>query len=471
MKQTILISLALLIIGSMSAYSQDTIAGWTFPTGTTGDKYCNLGTDENVDSKDLRATDINDNSREITYAEDNGNFAAKAVHWEEGKETKYWMVRFDAENYKDIVISSKQRSDGANPGPRDFAIDYKLGSAGEWKRLDSVVVKNDWTTGVIEELALSGHSDTYPNTISVRWIMTSDTSAYDSEVFEDGVSYIDDIMITGTYVEPNPQPIIAGWTFQDAFSSDYTPDTSIDANADFEIKLENANTGDPESFDLGSGYSTFAAYASGWADMSGQKYWMVKFKTEGYKDINFSSRQSSDSQYPGPSSFIVQYRVGGGEWMDVEGAEVQVDDTWFTGVLENVSLPEVCGDTTASVYLRWLSNSNTDFNGNTLSDNDETIIDNIRIRGEKNTIGTEDVKAPAKLEVSPVPADEVLYLSSDEKFAQVSIFSLQGERVKTVTEGETREINLNVANIRPGTYLLKITMDKGYVLTRKIVIL
>ncbi|MCF8231071.1 MAG: T9SS type A sorting domain-containing protein [Bacteroidales bacterium] len=471
MKKTILISLILMITGSISAYSQDTIAGWTFPTGTTDDKYCNLGTDANVGSKDLRATDIEDNAREITYTETNGDYAAKAVHWENGKDTKYWMVRFDAENYKDITINSKQRSAGANPGPRDFAVDYKLGSAGDWQRLDTVVVKNDWTTGVVENLALPEISDTYPNTISVRWIMISDTSAYDSEVFEDGISWIDDIMITGTYVEPNPDPILAGWSFPNAFSTEYTPDTSIAENSDFELELINDNIGDAEAFNLGSGYSTYAAYASGWSDMSEQKYWMVKFKTDGYVNVYFSSRQSSKSQYPGPGSFVVQYRVGGGEWTDIEGAQVQVDDSWNTGVLENVSLPEICWDTTASVYLRWLSTSNTDFNGNALTDEDVSIIDDIRIRGEVNTIGTEDIEAPDKLDISPVPADDKLYVSSDEKFAQISVFSLRGKQIKTIEAANVRQLQINVANINPGPYVLRIKMEKGYIVTRKIVVM
>lgn len=469
MKKNALLILAFLFIGVFNASPQDTIAGWTMPTGETDDKYCNVGTEENIGAYDLRATNKDDVLRDIsyTYNEEEANYFAKASRWDEGKDYKFWMVRFKAQSYKDIKIYSRQRSDGVSPGPRDFAIEFKLGSTGSWTRLDSVVVENNWTSGVVESLEMPAISDNYPNIISLRWIMISDSSAYADEVLEDGISWIDDILITGTYVEPNQQPIIAGWTFPNALSSDYSPDTSTAENADFQLELINANTGDGESFNLVSGYSTYAASASQWKDMANEKYWLVKFKTADYKDINFSSRQSSRKQNPGPSSFKVQFRLGGSDWADVDSAEVQVDDTWNSGVLTNIPLPEICWDTTASVYLRWLSTSNVDFNGDALAESDISVIDDLIIRGSEKTIGTREIEAPEFITVSPVPASSRLTVKSDKFISEIAIINLRGRMIWR-KEFEARDMALNLTGLEHGIYLVKVTMQNGYVLTKKV---
>lgn len=470
MIRTIFFTLFIIISGTALSQVQDTIAGWTFPGGEPDDKYCNIGTEQNVGTYDLRATNKDDMLRELTFpsSESQDNYYAEAIRWEEGKDYKYWMVRFKASSFKDLKINSRQRSDGVNPGPRDFAIEYKLGSSGKWTRLDSIVVENNWTSGLVENLEMPETSDTYPNVISLRWIMISDSSAYASEVLEDGKSWIDDIIITGTYVEPNPQPIIAGWTFPN-FMSDHSADTSIAENADYQLELISEDTGEPEPFNLSSGYSTFAASAKYWQNQANSRYWMVKFSTNNYKDINFSSRQSARTQTPGPSSFKVQYRVGGGEWTDIENSEVQVDDTWFTGVLSNVPLPEICWDTTASIYLRWLSTSNVDFNGNTLSDDDVSIIDDLIIRGTDKTIGTEELSAPGQLSIAPVPATSHIYVQSSDRIGEVDIYSLQGARVihESVNNKETQ---INISGVQPGVYMVRVLMKNGYSTARKVTV-
>jgi len=470
MLRTLFFTLFIIISGTSLSQVQDTVAGWTFPSGEPGDKYCDLGIGQNVGTYDLRATNKDDMLRELSFPsnESQDNYFAEAVRWEEGKDYKYWMVRFEAAHYKDLTINSRQRSDGVKPGPRDFAIEYKLGSSGNWTRLDSVVVENNWTSGLVENLEMPEISDTYPNVISLRWIMISDSSAYASEVLEDGRSWIDDIIITGTYVEPNPQPIIAGWTFP-TFMSDHSADTSTAENADYQLELINDDTGEPEPYNLSSGFSTFAASSKYWQNQANSRYWMVKVNTEDYKDINFSSRQSGRAQNPGPSSFKVQYRVGGGEWADIEDAEVQVDDTWFTGVLSNVPLPEVCWDTTASIYLRWLSTSNVDFNGNSLSDDDVSIIDDLIIRGTDKTVGTEELSAPDQLTIAPIPATSHIMVQSTDRIGDVDIYNLQGARVihESVNNKETK---INITGLHPGIYMVSVLMNNGYRSIRKVMV-
>jgi len=106
--------------------------------------------------------------------------SASINNWDNGNGTKYWEVSFDATGYYNLAFSSKQQS--SNTGPRDFKVQYKIGSGGTWTDVtgSSVTVANNFTSGVY-----------------LRWIMTSNTSVGGGSVAATGTNRIDDLFVTG----------------------------------------------------------------------------------------------------------------------------------------------------------------------------------------------------------------------------------------------------------------------------------
>ncbi|MBU0764686.1 MAG: T9SS type A sorting domain-containing protein [Bacteroidetes bacterium] len=181
----------------------DTIAGWTFPTGVdTVDSYANLGLASNL-TKYISAEDTtewpNTVLRTLTFTNGASDFAATATGWDNGDGAKLWSIKFKAEGYSDLKVSSKQRSGGTNPGPRDFKIQARL-SGGTWIDIPggNITVGNDWTSGVATNLELPDDFDNPGTTnIFIRWIMTSNLDINGGTVDSTGISKIDDVIVTG----------------------------------------------------------------------------------------------------------------------------------------------------------------------------------------------------------------------------------------------------------------------------------
>jgi hypothetical protein len=203
MKKTLLIALLLIFAGALQA--QETLTGWTFPVNTGSDSLnANLGTTGNK-TYDIRfqwvltpTTDSTLNT--VTFVDGATTFAAATTGWANGADIKFWSVKFKANNYSDFKLSSKQKSDATNPGPRDFKLQWRL-SSGTYADVPggSVTLGSDWTTGVVTDLPvpITGQGT---SSIYVRWIMASNTDINGGTVTAAGLSMIDDILITGVSV-------------------------------------------------------------------------------------------------------------------------------------------------------------------------------------------------------------------------------------------------------------------------------
>ena len=136
--------------------------------------------------------------------------AAYATGWNTGSGSKYWMVQFATTGFRSINISSKQRS--STDGPRNFKTQYKVG-AGAWTDVTSgaVVVANNWTGGVLSNVVLPTACDNQAS-VSIRWIMTSNTSVSGAAVAVAGNSLIDDIYIKGDVIVTNAQTTVSNST-------------------------------------------------------------------------------------------------------------------------------------------------------------------------------------------------------------------------------------------------------------------
>jgi len=131
----------------------------------------------------------------FTYA-GASTYCARVNGWDAGTDTKYWQVDFTTIGYKEINVSSKQRS--SSTGPRDFKLQYMLNNDGNWMDVNGAIITcaDNWTSGVLNQINLPA-SCNQQKIVSLRWIMTSDTSVSASIVASTGTSRIDDIIIKG----------------------------------------------------------------------------------------------------------------------------------------------------------------------------------------------------------------------------------------------------------------------------------
>lgn len=190
----------MLVVGSIALAQQDTIIGFTFIDENDTEFNANFGVAENQ-SYDIRTESSSSQAVGSLYYtvgyEDN---AAAADNWDNGMDDKYWSIKFKADSYTDLTISSMQSSGETLSGPKDWKLQAKI-SGGDWEDIPNgtLTVANDWTTGIVSNLSLTDAYDNMGSTsIYIRWIMTSNTSSSDSDVQSNGISKIDNIIIRGT---------------------------------------------------------------------------------------------------------------------------------------------------------------------------------------------------------------------------------------------------------------------------------
>ena len=203
MKKNLLLTTVLCLFGIvLFAQTPTVIAQWSFATGVdTIDKYPSPCITLNAKSA-LFAQDTtawpNTILRPINYTNGITTMAATATHWQDGKDSKQWNIKFKTNYAKNITISSKQRSGGATPGPKYWKVQAQI-SGQSWVDLGTVTVANEWTTGVLTDVALPKAFDSISKNVFIRWIMVSDSSTAATIVDSNGVSKIDDIIVKGIY--------------------------------------------------------------------------------------------------------------------------------------------------------------------------------------------------------------------------------------------------------------------------------
>jgi hypothetical protein len=134
----------------------------------------------------------------VTFTDGATTYAAATTGWDNGTDVKFWSIKFKANNYANFKLSSKQKSDATNPGPRDFKIQWRL-SSGTYADVagGAVTLGADWTTGVVTNLPvpITGQGT---GSVYIRWIMATNTNINGGTVASTGQSMIDDILLTGT---------------------------------------------------------------------------------------------------------------------------------------------------------------------------------------------------------------------------------------------------------------------------------
>jgi len=210
MKKLVIISL--LILSTFVIKAQDTLAGWTFPTGTVAD----ANPDHAIAANAAMTITTQGGTSAIDFTK-NGftTYSAMATGWDGGSGVKNWQIELCSTGYNNLKLYCLLTSGGAKPGPRDFKAQYSIGSTGVWTDIPNTIMitANDWTTGVLSNISIPTACDNQAS-ILIRWIMTSDTSnAPPALVLSTGVAKIDNIFVTGTVsgvgiTETNPLPAI-----------------------------------------------------------------------------------------------------------------------------------------------------------------------------------------------------------------------------------------------------------------------
>jgi len=168
---------------------------------------------------------------------------------------------------------------------------------------------------------------------------------------------------------------------------------------------------------VGASLSGFVSGAGGKAASSkywneggnGSKYWMTTFSTEGFAELELSSKLSGSGT--GPRDFMLQASADGTSWLSIEDGSITVADNWTSGILDAVALPAALNGK-GEVFVRWVMVSDSSVNDDIVQSTGTSRLDELVITGVN--------PSPRKIMVHPgdanydslVNADDVLPLGA-----------------------------------------------------------
>ncbi|MDD3740009.1 MAG: T9SS type A sorting domain-containing protein [Bacteroidales bacterium] len=447
----LVLSIALLFVSGLNA-QQDVIIGFSFPDNTSEEFTPDQGLSGNL-GYDVRAENATaGTTRDLSFSDGATTYAASVDAWDSGADDKFWSIKFKADGYQNFKVSSKLYSDAT--GPKEFKLQWKM-SGGEWADVTggTITVASDWTTGVLTDLALPAEvNDPRTTSISLRWIMTSNTGVNDGSVEATGISKIDDIIVYGT---PLPEPVtIIGFDFADDTDTEFNADSGIEANLGYDIRAENGAAATTRTLTYTEGATDFAATASEWDNGADDKFWSIKFKADGYSQMIVSSKQYSDAT--GPKNFKLQWRLSGGEWADITDGAITVAADWTTGVVEELALPtEMEGQGTTSLFIRWIMTDNVSVSDGTVDAVGISKIDDIIVAGIAPS-GFVTELFNSEIMIYPNPCDDYFTIETTNDVNRVEIYNIQGALVFSHDQDFTGSININTYDFSSGMYFVKL---------------
>lgn len=231
------------------------------------------------------------------------------------------------------------------------------------------------------------------------------------------------------------QDTLAGWTFP-ASSADSLVDVAISTNASRFLSCEHGTFGEPSYYALAIDYTATGAAGgtdkcartTAWANGEDSTYWMVKFRTPGYQDLKVSVKLKSDATAPGPREFSLQYKMPGSSspWTTLVSA-INVGSDWSTGTVSNISLPAECNNVNSNVSIRLISNTHLNINGDSLTANSSSLVDDIIITGTLITSTPE--YAATKPIIYPNPSAGRVMMENLNGITEVRILDAAGRSI------------------------------------------
>jgi hypothetical protein len=189
----------------LSLFAQDTLAGWTFPTGTKN-QLANLGNELNKGGMYFEAAKIDEIPFTSLLFTDDGYMgkSISAAGWDSGTNLKCWKISVDATGYTRMFMYARMSSDKNHPGPRDFKLQYRLGCCSPvWHDIpdvDPIRVDTGFFTTFLDSILIPNDATEMPG-LQIRWVMTSDTSTTGNIVAKTGKSLMDEVLVLGYKVD------------------------------------------------------------------------------------------------------------------------------------------------------------------------------------------------------------------------------------------------------------------------------
>jgi hypothetical protein len=181
------------------------------------------------------------------------------------------------------------------------------------------------------------------------------------------------IEITLLQQSGHPATIVAGWNFDELSS---LADQGLEINIGKPFSRESTFEG---NYTFTAGTTGSALTTTQWTDGVDAKYWKAEFSTLGHGQLTLSCKQRSSNA--GPRDFKIQYRIGHqGQWTDVENSDITVDNSFNTGIIDKLPLPEACNNKSV-LFLRWVMRSNTSAGGGEIATAGNSRIDEVLVQG------------------------------------------------------------------------------------------
>jgi hypothetical protein len=192
-----------LIILNLHVYSQEiVIVGWTFPGQSA---IADTGITTNLTAEVITMGGTSD----IEFKNGLETKAAQASGWNEGMDSKAWLIEITTLGYNNLTLSSVQQSGGNDPGPKDYKLQYSI-EADVWVDIagGTITVENDWTTSAVDNLPLPEACHDV-ELLKLRWVMASnEASGGSGTVLETGKDKIDNIFIRGDVINAIHEPTV-----------------------------------------------------------------------------------------------------------------------------------------------------------------------------------------------------------------------------------------------------------------------
>jgi len=191
MRNLVIILLVFLAITKINGQDK-VIVGWTFPD-TYPTVVADTGTSSNM-NKEIVASGTN----AIEFGNGYTTKAAQTTGWQNGQDYKAWYIEVNTTGFDNITLSSRQKSVGNAPGPKNFKIQYWIGINGTVEDVPGaeIVVEDDWETSFLDNYPLPAECENKPR-LFIMWIMTTNEASGGGPVLEDGISKIDEIFVRG----------------------------------------------------------------------------------------------------------------------------------------------------------------------------------------------------------------------------------------------------------------------------------
>ena len=130
-----------------------------------------------------------------------------------------WEIQVNTLGYRNTTVSSKMYASQAATAARDFKVQYRIGVAAVGNDYadvpsSSIIVAKDWTTGVLNNLALPPVCDNQP-LVYLRWINYTTLATDGVSIISNGGISLDDVYVKGNVLNlESGYPITVSGTSQ-----------------------------------------------------------------------------------------------------------------------------------------------------------------------------------------------------------------------------------------------------------------